>query len=64
MFKEILNSISGIAIWPVIALLLFMGLFVGIVVWVLRLDKRFIKKMEELPLEKDTPINNGENQHG
>lgn len=64
MFKEILNSISGVEIWPIIALFLFMGIFVGIVIWVIRLDKRFIKKMEELPLEKDTLKNNGEKQHG
>lgn len=64
MFKEILNSISGIEIWPIIALLLFMGVFIGIVVWVIRLDKRFIRKMEELPLEKDTSKHSGENQHG
>jgi cytochrome c oxidase cbb3-type subunit 3 len=63
MFKEILNSISGIEIWPIIGLFLFMGLFAGIVVWVFRLDKRFIKKMEELPLEEDS-LNNGEQKHG
>ena len=63
MFKEILNSISGIEIWPIIGLFLFMGLFVGILVWVFRLDKRFIKKMEELPLEEDSQ-NNGEQKHG
>jgi hypothetical protein len=40
-----------------------MGLFAGIVVWVFRLDKRFIKKMEELPLEEDS-LNNGEQKHG
>lgn len=64
MFKEILNSISGVEIWPIIALFLFMGIFIAIVIWVIRLDKRFIKKMKELPLEKDTSKNNGENQHG
>lgn len=63
MFKEILNSISGIEIWPIIGLFLFMILFIGIIVWVFRLDKRFIKKMEELPLEKDSS-NNGEQKHG
>lgn len=63
MFKEILNSISGIEIWPIIGLFFFMGLFVAIVVWVFRLDKRFIKKMEEIPLEKDS-LNNGEQKHG
>jgi hypothetical protein len=64
MFKEILNSISGVEIWPIIALFLFMTVFIAIVIWVIRLDKRFIKKMKELPLEKDTSKNNGENQHG
>jgi len=64
MFKEILTSISGVEIWPIIALFLFIGAFIAIVIWVIRLDKRFIKKMEDLPLEKDILKNNGENQHG
>lgn len=64
MIKEILNSISGIEIWPIIALFIFMALFIAVIVWAARLDKKIIKKMKELPLETDSTINNGDNRHG
>lgn len=64
MIKEILNSISGIEIWPIIALFIFMALFIAVIVWAARLDKKIIKKMKELPLETDSTTNNGENRHG
>lgn len=64
MIKEILNSISGVAIWPIMALFVFLALFIAVIVWAARLDKKFIKKMEQLPLETDSTANKGENRHG
>ena len=60
MIKEILSSISGIEIWPVLAMFLFFGMFFLILIWVVKLDKSYIKEMEELPLEPDELPTKGE----
>jgi len=51
MYKEILQSIEGIEIYPLISLFIFLALFTGITIWILKLDKKYVKKMEALPLD-------------
>ena len=53
MYKEILQSIDNIAIWPVVSFVIFFAFFIILLVWVFSVDKAFIKKMEELPIEKE-----------
>lgn len=53
MYKEILQSIEGVSIYPIISLIVFVLFFAIILIWMLRVDKNYIKKMESLPLEKD-----------
>ncbi len=62
MFQYLFDSIAGIEIFPIISLLLFFSLFLGIVFWAVRVDKDYLKKMEELPL--DVSKNNGEQNNG
>lgn len=62
MFQYLFDSIAGIEIFPIISLLLFFGLFLGIVFWTVRADKNYLKKMEELPL--DVSKNNGDQNNG
>ncbi len=62
MFKYLFDSIAGVEIFPIISLILFFVLFIGIVVWAVRADKNYLKKMEELPL--DVSNNNGEQKNG
>ena len=58
MFKQIFERIDGIEIYPVFSLLVFFLFFVGLIGYVLLLDKKEIKHMENLPLE-DQIITNG-----
>ncbi len=51
MYKQILESIQDVDIWPVISLVIFFIFFVGILIKVAFIDKKFIKKMEEMPLD-------------
>ena len=51
MLSEHISKIEGIAVYPVISLIVFSILFVIAVVWVFRLDKKYIARMENLPLE-------------
>ena len=36
---------------PLISLILFFVFFVVMTIWIFRLDKKFVKKMKNLPLE-------------
>ena len=62
MFQFLFDSIAGVEIFPIISLLLFIIVFLGIVYWAVRADKKYLKKMEELPL--DVSNNNGEQNNG
>lgn len=51
MYKEIFEGIDGIDIYPIFSLLLFLVFFVSTALWIVRLDKGYVKEMENLPLE-------------
>lgn len=51
MYKNVLQSIDNIAIWPVISFVIFFLFFLCLLWWVFTADKKFIKKMSDLPLE-------------
>lgn len=51
MYKNILLSIDNVAIWPVVSFVIFFIFFAVLLWWVFSADKKFIKKMKELPLE-------------
>ncbi|MBN8571753.1 MAG: CcoQ/FixQ family Cbb3-type cytochrome c oxidase assembly chaperone [Ignavibacteria bacterium] len=52
MFDNIFKTIEGIAIYPVFSLIVFLLFFIGLTIWVLKVDKKYIEKMSELPFEK------------
>jgi len=47
--KPYLESIDGVSIYPIVSILIFFALFLIIGIWVLRMDKSFIKKMRNIP---------------
>ena len=51
MASKYLESIEGIAAYPLFSLIVFFIFFVVLVVWALRVDKGYLKKMGELPLD-------------
>jgi cbb3-type cytochrome oxidase subunit 3 len=48
-----LESIEGVAIFPIIGIIIFFTFFVGLLWWVFKLDKRFVKDMSDAPLLDD-----------
>ena len=62
MFKQIFESMSDIGIFGMIAMILFILIFIGVVVWTIRADKNYLKKMENMPL--DSSHINGDKNHG
>ncbi|HEY5917935.1 MAG TPA: cbb3-type cytochrome c oxidase subunit 3 [Chryseolinea sp.] len=52
MYKNVLQNIDNIAIWPVISFVIFFLFFICLLWWVFTTDKKVIDKMKNLPLEK------------
>lgn len=51
MYKEVLRSIEGIGVFPSIALVLFLGFFVSLVIYLARKGKTHFDDVARLPLE-------------
>lgn len=64
MYTEILRSIDGIGIFPVVALMLFAGVFGGVLVWAIRADRAQLAVHAALPLDSApdvvTPLPSGD----
>lgn len=53
MASKYLETIEGIAAYPLFSLIVFFVFFVVLVIWVLKADKGYLKKMGELPLDTE-----------
>ena len=49
-----LESIAGIEIYPLISLGIFFAFFVSLLIFVVKLSKKYVNVMESLPLENDS----------
>jgi len=52
-FINYLEGITGVGIYPLTSLVLFFAFFSVLTIWVIKADKNFINKMENLPLQSD-----------
>jgi cbb3-type cytochrome oxidase subunit 3 len=50
MFSHYLETIEGIASYPLISLLIFIPFFIGVLIYVVRMKKEDADKMSNLPL--------------
>ncbi|MBL7870480.1 MAG: cbb3-type cytochrome c oxidase subunit 3 [Cyclobacteriaceae bacterium] len=57
MYKNVLQNIDHIAIWPIISFVIFFLFFIGLLWWVLTANKKYITKMSEMPLDKTSQSN-------
>lgn len=53
-FRNYLQTIDGVSIYPLIGLLIFAGIFVGLVWYLVRMDKKTVQQISHLPLEDGT----------
>lgn len=56
-----MEQIAGVEIFPIISLLLFFAFFLIVGYMVLTADKSYIDEMKNLPLDKDSDLN--DNNH-
>ena len=50
MYKDVLRSIDGIDIYPVMSLVIFGLFFTALIAYVIKVDNRHIDHMKDLPL--------------
>ena len=63
MYKDILLTITGIQVFPIISLILFVIVFTSILVATLRMDRARAERLATLPLDDETvPDASGENR--
>lgn len=58
MYKNVLQSIENIQIWPVISFVIFFVFFLCLLLWVFTTDKKFIDKMKSMPIDDATTFIN------
>ena len=70
MVENVLSRIGGVGMYGVISILLFFGVFIGVLVWMISLKKSYLEEMRELPLDGAAgpesvapPTANPENRH-
>ena len=58
MLSEHLSNIDGVSVFPIISLIAFFLFFAVTIIWVFRLDKKYIIRMGNLPLELNSENEN------
>ncbi|OEJ99791.1 hypothetical protein [Roseivirga misakiensis] len=53
MFKYYFEQVENVAIWPIISLSIFFVFFIGLTIYVYKMNREHIKHMEKMPLAKD-----------
>ncbi len=53
MYKEVLRTIAGIEVFPLLSLFVFLTVFVVMLVWVTRLDRARLSQYAHLPLDDE-----------
>lgn len=52
--KQFLTNVTGMEGYLIFSMLIFLTFFIGLLWWVARVDKKYIQKMKNLPLEKNS----------
>ncbi|QMU26656.1 hypothetical protein [Adhaeribacter radiodurans] len=58
MYKNVLQSIAGIEIYPIISFLIFFAFFLGLTLYVIFVDKKHVAAMSEMPLQTENQPQN------
>jgi hypothetical protein len=65
MIKDVLQSISASGSFAIAGLIIFVLFFTAVVIWTMRLDKHFVRRMSELPLSRSNcEPNDGDQENG
>ena len=56
MYMDILRSISGIEVYPLLSLTVFVSVFGGVLVWALRANGARLETLARLPLDGTSSV--------
>ncbi|WP_242920187.1 hypothetical protein [Pontibacter liquoris] len=59
MYKNVLQNIAGIDIYPLISLSIFFLFFIGLLLYVTLLDKKHVEAMSHVPCTGEDEQNGG-----
>jgi hypothetical protein len=62
-FKDLISAVPYSSVFGIVSTILLLLVFAGVVVWVMKLDNRYVENMRQLPLEMITG-NANEEHHG
>ena len=63
MLSNYLTSIENVTLFPIIGLIVFFTIFVGILIWVLKKDKPYMEKLASIPFQENDQVINKENKN-
>lgn len=52
MYKNVLQQIDNVSIWPVVSFVIFFLFFLCLLLWVFSADRDLIHKMKNLPMDE------------
>ena len=58
-----LQSIDGIAIYPIITLIIFLSMFIAITIWAMKISKGDVKEMSQIPFDDGMVRDGNEDAH-
>lgn len=53
MFSDVLGSLENSTTMVIAAMMIFIACFIAVVVWTMRLDRKLVKDLSQLPLEQE-----------
>ena len=56
-FSRYFEGIENVEVWPIISLIIFVIFFIVLLYGVFKMDKKYITKMGNMPLDKDNDSN-------
>jgi len=63
MLSNYLTSIENVTFFPIIGLIVFFAIFIGILIWVLKKDKPYMEKLANIPFQENDQVINKENKN-
>jgi cytochrome c oxidase cbb3-type subunit 3 len=51
-FSNYLEQITGVSIYPIVSLILFVAFFTGVMIWIYSISKKEIEHLENLPFNE------------
>lgn len=63
MIKDVVEHVGGIGLYGMLSLLLFFAVFLGVILWALRLDRDRLEAAARLPLDPNPAESRKEESH-